>query len=436
MADAQFGEQRQLDYDTGGGTDLIEVSGIVFPASGGGVAAGGVLETGVSAVGALAVGGATPHDSVDSGNPMKVGGKVTAVNPTGVSAGDRVDAHFDSKGRLGVFIASGYDGTGAATANTPTDAFTATAGLNTQSWSSVFNGTTWDRSRSITALDAAPNVDTGIPAAGIGPGWDRKTNPAGVAATNTANAVTVVTDGAASMIFHVTTIGTTPGSMIFEVTGDDTNWVTASGVIKMGLPPSFISGSFVPAVNDMYMVPCQGIRQVRYRVNAVYASGTATVKVSGSQAPWYVRAGVQGLADHDAVGTGSNPLLIGGYASAAAPSAVSADGDAVQSWYLRSGAQVGYEVGAGTNAASQVAISNTSTTVISARSQRKGVLITNKQTVGVALDISGGTAVYATHYVLDPGASIFLPVTNAITGITSAAYTATGDAKLHLLEIY
>lgn len=42
---------------------------------------------------------------------------------------------------------------------------------------------------------------------------------------------------------------------------------------------------------------------------------------------------------HDAVGTGANPLLIGGYASAAAPTDVSADGDAVRAWSLRNGAR-------------------------------------------------------------------------------------------------
>jgi hypothetical protein len=48
-------------------------------------------------------------------------------------------------------------------------------------------------------------------------------------------------------------------------------------------------------------------------------------------------ASVQGKAAHDAAVTG-NPLLAGGFASAAAPTAVSADGDVVRAWYLRNGA--------------------------------------------------------------------------------------------------
>lgn len=46
-----------------------------------------------------------------------------------------------------------------------------------------------------------------------------------------------------------------------------------------------------------------------------------------------------GSVAHDAVGSAVNPLLMGGYAKAAAPTDVSADGDAVQAWHLRNGAQ-------------------------------------------------------------------------------------------------
>jgi hypothetical protein len=47
---------------------------------------------------------------------------------------------------------------------------------------------------------------------------------------------------------------------------------------------------------------------------------------------------VSGPTAHDAVGTSTNPVLTGGYASAAAPADVSADGDAVRGWHLRNGA--------------------------------------------------------------------------------------------------
>ncbi len=63
------------------------------------ISAGVIDETGASAVDALAIGGGTPHDSVDSGNPLKIGGKARTANPTAVAGLDRVDAMFDDLGR-------------------------------------------------------------------------------------------------------------------------------------------------------------------------------------------------------------------------------------------------------------------------------------------------------------------------------------------------
>lgn len=60
--------------------------------------------------------------------------------------------------------------------------------------------------------------------------------------------------------------------------------------------------------------------------NVTLAAGTNTNEVVGDAA-------------HDAAAAG-NPLLIGGYASAAAPTDVSADADAVRLWALRNGSQV------------------------------------------------------------------------------------------------
>lgn len=51
-----------------------------------------------------------------------------------------------------------------------------------------------------------------------------------------------------------------------------------------------------------------------------------------------VTVAVGGGAAHDAAVAG-NPILLGGYASATAPSDVSANGDAVRAWLLRNGAQ-------------------------------------------------------------------------------------------------
>lgn len=54
-----------------------------------------------------------------------------------------------------------------------------------------------------------------------------------------------------------------------------------------------------------------------------------------------------GQVAHDAVATSVDPVLVGGYASAAAPTAVSLDGDAVRSWHLLNGAQATVVTAAG-----------------------------------------------------------------------------------------
>lgn len=51
-------------------------------------------------------------------------------------------------------------------------------------------------------------------------------------------------------------------------------------------------------------------------------------------------AAVAGTTAHDAAGAAVNPVAVGGYASAAAPSDVSADADIVRDWNLRNGAKV------------------------------------------------------------------------------------------------
>lgn len=74
-------------------------------------------------------------------------------------------------------------------------------------------------------------------------------------------------------------------------------------------------------------------------------SGTAMGGSNADYTPVAVNARgnpmVVGPVGHDgALASPHNPLVIGGYASAAAPSDVSGDGDAVRAWLLRNGAQV------------------------------------------------------------------------------------------------
>lgn len=81
----------------------------------------------------------------------------------------------------------------------------------------------------------------------------------------------------------------------------------------------------------------------------------------------------------------------------------------------------------------QVTISNTSAAIAAARDTRHSILIVNYQTVDVFIDDATATT---SAFKLQPGASVMLFTGAVINGITSAAYTASGDAKVHYIEVH
>ena len=84
-------------------------------------------------------------------------------------------------------------------------------------------------------------------------------------------------------------------------------------------------------------------------------------------------------------------------------------------------------------AAAQVTVTNSSTQIAAARDTRKRIIIINYQTVPVFIEQTTATT---SDLRLNPGDSITLCFTGEIDGITSAAYTASGDAKVHYIEEY
>src|SRR3972149_118780 len=81
----------------------------------------------------------------------------------------------------------------------------------------------------------------------------------------------------------------------------------------------------------------------------------------------------------------------------------------------------------------QVTISNTSAAIIAVDGTRHSATIVNRQTVAVYIDDATATT---SAFRLDPGDSITLFTGAVINGITAAAYTAVGDAKVHVIEVY
>ena len=81
----------------------------------------------------------------------------------------------------------------------------------------------------------------------------------------------------------------------------------------------------------------------------------------------------------------------------------------------------------------QVTISNTSAAIIAVDGTRHSVTIVNRQTVAVFIDDATATT---SAFRLDPGDSVTLFTGAVINGITAAAYTAVGDAKIHYVAIH
>jgi len=127
-----FSEAGLADFDSGTGTQLLPLTGIALPASGGAVAGGtsaapiridptGTTTQPVSVVTALpagannigdvdvlsmptgasatAVQGDVASGAADSGSPVKMGGRAFGALPTAVAADQRVNAYLDREGR-------------------------------------------------------------------------------------------------------------------------------------------------------------------------------------------------------------------------------------------------------------------------------------------------------------------------------------------------
>lgn len=126
-----------------------------------------------------------------------------------------------------------------------------------------FNGTSWDRLRTDTALqgNGANDSVVGVLAAGSGPGFSIRLNPTNLGtAANSASTFNV--DGANSVTIAIST--TTTGTFIIEGTADNTNWISLE--VFDGAQDLWVSGlNITPTAGRVYQVLSQGYRQIRLR---------------------------------------------------------------------------------------------------------------------------------------------------------------------------
>lgn len=182
--------------------------------------------------------------------------------------------------------------------------------------------------------------------------------------------------------------------------------------------------------------------------NALLVDGSATTQpISGTIA-------AAGTIAHDAVGTSTNPLLAGGYASAAAPSDVSNDGDAVRAWHLRNGAAAAVLTAAGAliggdaangldvdvtrvtgtvttqlttpvaltaSTPGTVSVGTSSALAVASNGSRKGLTLVNLSNSYIYLGFSNTTAALNSGVVLSPnGGSYEMSIMTFTTGQVNA----------------
>lgn len=149
---------------------------------------------------------------------------------------------------------------------------------------------------------------------------------------------------------------------------------------------------------------------------------------------------VQGPVANDGVST-ANPQVIGGVASAAAPSNVSADGDVVQAWLLRNGATASVLTAAGALIGGDAANGlDVDVTRVATRGYAAAVSVTrtNDTNVYAANDVLGpatGSTAGITFASMGPGAGEILITSVIFERDTTALISGETSYVLHLYSI-
>ena len=345
--------------------------------------------------GATVVDGGVANDAVDSGNPIKIGGKSTSSRPGTVAIGDRVDAWLANTGAQVVAFGPSASGADAITNSSIVMAETSAGGfgpLVTAAY--LFNGTSWDRPRSALGVTGATSVggltasDAAIAVAPLTIGG-RASNAAPTAVstdgdvvdarftrTGALNVYMVDQSGAAASLGGGTqyaadvALGTATGTVAMARASsavptdmsadgdavpiwasrkgaqyvslvDSAGAAVATGVqyLEDGALGSTPQGSLVVARRDDALATLTPVEDdaASIRVNNRGALWVSISDGSGNQITSF-GGGTQYVEDAPlgAVGSATGSLALG-RASAAVPTAVSADADAVAQWFSRAG---------------------------------------------------------------------------------------------------
>jgi hypothetical protein len=253
----------------------------------------------------VAAQGPDAHDAAVVGNPLLVGGRAQGSLPTVVSAdGDAARLWVTPVGSVGVTL----EGSSSAGSDTQSQSqMISPAGVAHSrplgAAGHIYNGSNWDRLRSILPFEGTGSSTlTGLLAAGIGPGFDRRLNP-GNLGTVIGNTSTFDTNGSSLLLVGINT--TTTGTFTIEGTADGTNWIAVEAW-DLALDQRVTGTSLTPTVGKVYGVRCAGFRQIRLRT--VTTLGASMVHFfTGSLGDWTYP--LLGNLPHLGLVGGATPLL-------------------------------------------------------------------------------------------------------------------------------
>jgi len=211
----------------------------------------------------LKVGGNVDHDAVDTGYPVKFGGKASTSAPTAVSVGDRVNAWFDTNGRL---MIGGYSrGNGVMDSDTIRVVTASDGPLNTNLGAVTDAAVVTDADGTVSAkLRGLVKMI----AAGIG----AKPNTLDVTLSNVSalnGDLYAATDVTGYKSFYIQLTGTWSGTVSFQGSNDNTNWTNVA-VLSLATNSGQTQNSATG--NALYMGQIT-FKYMRVRVTS-YSSGT------------------------------------------------------------------------------------------------------------------------------------------------------------------
>jgi hypothetical protein len=371
--------------------------------------------------GGLKITGNSPAEEEDVGNPVKVGGKYDATPPT-LTDGDRGDLMLDSVGRLHV-----ADGGGSLTVDDGGGTLTV-------------DGTVALDSGTLTALETI-TIGTALPAGNANIGdVDVASVPAPLSTTGGGLEATALRVTIASDSTGIVSVDDNGGTLSVDDGGSS---LTVDGQVSLATGTNDIGAVVVSAVvdplpagnNNIGNVDVLTMPDVALDASTLAALETITI---GTQLP----AGVNNIGDVDVVslpGTVASDITAIKTATEVIDNAIA--GSEMQ-------VDVVAALPAGTNnigdvdvltlpasstaTLSNVATSNSSVTLLTANSLRRGAVIYNDALV--VMYVKFGTTASATSftYYLAAGATLELPVSPAIyTGrIDAILASSTGTARV------